>query len=160
MIETNALVDRWVAGWSDSRQMHGRRDGDGWLVEVAAETRSQEYVCARPSLPELHRLVAATTGPDVWLTLVGTLDAQSLDAVAALDPVTSDERMMTASILPAPVPAQVRIEERGRVAHARIEVGGANSPPADRQRCAQETSYSIVLRQPQSSVAAASVVLS
>lgn len=104
--------------------MHGRRDGDGWLVEVAAETRSQEYVCATPSLPELHRLVAATTGPDVWLTLVGTLDAQSLDAVAALDPVTSDERMMTASILPAPVPAQVRIEERGRVAHARIEVGG------------------------------------
>lgn len=124
MIETSALVGRWVQGWSDSRQMLGRRDGDGWLVEVAAETRSQEYVSAAPSLPELHRLVAATTGPDVWLTLVGDLDAQSLDAVDALDPVISGECTMTASILPTPVPAQVRIEEDGRVAHARIEVEG------------------------------------
>ena len=125
MIEMSALVDRWVQGWSDSRQMLGRCDGDGWLVEVAAETRSQEYVSAAPLLPELHRLVAATTGPDVWLTLVGDLDAQSLDAVDALDPVTSGECMMTASILPTPVPAHVRIEEDGRVAHARIEVEGA-----------------------------------
>lgn len=124
MIETSALVDRWVQGWSDSRQMFGRRDGDGWLVEVAAETRSQEYVIATPSLPELRRLVTATTGPDVWLTLVGNLDAQCLDIVAALDPVTSDERMMTASVRTASVPAQVRITEHGRVAQAHVEVDG------------------------------------
>jgi GNAT superfamily N-acetyltransferase len=104
--------------------MFGRRDGDGWLVEVAAETRSQEYVSATPSLPELRRLVTATTGPDVWLTLVGNLDAQCLDIVAALDPVTSDERMMTAPVRTASVPAQVRITEHGRVAQAHVEVDG------------------------------------
>ncbi|WKK70294.1 GNAT family N-acetyltransferase [Rathayibacter oskolensis] len=101
-----------------------RRDGDGWLVEVAAETRSREYISVAPSLPELRRLVAATTAPDVWLTLVGDLDAESLDAVAALDPVTSGEGMMTTRIVPAEVPASVRIEVDGRVAHARIEVRG------------------------------------
>lgn len=104
--------------------MRRRRDGEGWLVEVAAETRSQEYVSSTPSIPELQRLVSATTRPDVWLTLVGELDAQSLDAVAALAPVTSDERMMTASILPASVPAQVSIDEHDRVAFARLELEG------------------------------------
>lgn len=78
MIMTNALVDRWVTGWCDSRQMARRRDGESWLVEVAAETCSQERITTAPSLPELHRLVAATTTPDVWLTLVGELDAGSV----------------------------------------------------------------------------------
>ncbi|KQQ05570.1 hypothetical protein ASF42_03100 [Rathayibacter sp. Leaf294] len=130
---TSALVDRWVEGWCDSRRMLGRRDGDGWLVEVAADTRSRESISAAPSLAELHRLVALTTAPDVWLTLVGDLDAQHLAAVAALDPVTSGERMMTAGILPAEVPQRVSIEVDGRVAHARIEVEGA---PAARGQAA------------------------
>jgi GNAT superfamily N-acetyltransferase len=120
----SALVDRWVQGWCDSRRMVSRREGEGWLVDMAAGTRSREYISAVPSLPELHRLVTATTGPDVWLTLVGDLDAQSLEAVAALDPVAGGECMMTAPILDRAVPAHVSIEEDGRVAHARIEVGG------------------------------------
>lgn len=125
MTETRALVDRWVDGWAVSRGMLSARDGDSWLVEVAAETRSWEYISESPSLPELYRLVAATAAPDVWLTLVGDLDAQSRGAVGGLDPVTSDERMMTTSIVPTASPANVIIEENGRVAHARIEVNGA-----------------------------------
>lgn len=124
MILTNALVDRWVTGWCDSRQMSRRRDGESWLVEVAAETRSHERITTAPSLPELRRLVAATTAPAVWLTLVGELDAQTRDAVAGLDPVTSGECMMTTRIQPSIVPAQVAIEQAGQVAHARIEVDG------------------------------------
>lgn len=121
---TNALVDRWVTGWCDSRQMVRRRDGESWLVEVAAETRSQERITSAPSLPELRRLVAATTAPDVWLTLVGELDAQIRDAVAGLDPVTSGECMMITRIQPGIVPTQVVIEQAGQLAHARIEVDG------------------------------------
>lgn len=124
MVVTSALVGRWVEGWCESRRMLGRRDGDGWRVEVAAETRSREYISAAPSLPELRRLMTATTAPDVWLTLVGDLDEQSTRAVAALDPVTSGECMMTTRILPAEVPTSVRIDTDGRVAHARIEVAG------------------------------------
>ncbi|MBF4636189.1 GNAT family N-acetyltransferase [Agreia pratensis] len=124
MAETRALVDRWVEGWTVSRRMLSARDGDGWLVEVAAETRSREYISASPSLPELHRMVTATSAPEVWLTLVGDLDAQSRAAVAGLDPVTSDERMMTTTIAPIALPTNVIIEEDGQVAHARIEVDG------------------------------------
>jgi GNAT superfamily N-acetyltransferase len=124
MVEMSALVDRWVQGWCDSRRMPRRRDGDGWLVDVAAGTRSREYVSATTSLPELHRLVTATTGPDVWLTLVGNPDAQSLETLSALDPVAGGECLMTAGIPDGPVPANVSIEEDGRVAHARIEVEG------------------------------------
>ena len=118
------LVDRWVAGWCESRGMLARRDGDGRLVEVASGTRSREYVIAGPSLPELRRLAAAVTAPDVWLTIVGDLDERGRDAVAGLDRVTSDERMMTTRLRQAERPAQVRIEEVGRVAHARIEAEG------------------------------------
>ncbi|NRD09313.1 GNAT family N-acetyltransferase [Rathayibacter agropyri] len=125
MLDTNTLLDRWIEGWMDSRRILGRRDGNGWLVEVAADTRTRERISAMPSLPELRRLVAATTAPDTWLTLVGHLDAHSLAAVAALDAVTSDERMMTTRVLPTAVPAEVRIEEDDFVAHASIEVGGA-----------------------------------
>ncbi|MBO0983546.1 GNAT family N-acetyltransferase [Rathayibacter sp. SD072] len=124
MVTTRALVERWIGGWCDSRRMLGRPEGDGWLVEVAAETRSLEYISAAPSLPELHRLVTATSAPDVWLTLVGELDRRSLDAVATLDPVTSGECMMTTRILPMNVPTRVHLEEDGKVAHARIEVRG------------------------------------
>ncbi|NRG39333.1 GNAT family N-acetyltransferase [Rathayibacter sp. VKM Ac-2835] len=124
MTVTPELVDRWVAGWCTSRGMLARRDGDGRLVEVAAETRSREYVIAEPSLPELHRLAAAVTTPDVWLTIVGDLDERGRDAVAGLDAVTSDERMMTTRLRTSARPPQVRIEENGRVAHARIEVEG------------------------------------
>ncbi|NQX03498.1 GNAT family N-acetyltransferase [Rathayibacter sp. VKM Ac-2856] len=108
--------------------MLARRDGDGWCVEVAAETRVREHVIAAPSLAELRRLVAEVTAPDVWLTVVGELDAELLDAVAGLDAVTSDERMMTIrlrdAVAPAALPAGVRIEAEGRVAHARIEADG------------------------------------
>ncbi|SKB00314.1 Acetyltransferase (GNAT) domain-containing protein [Agreia bicolorata] len=106
--------------------MLARRDGDSWFVQVAAETRSREYISASPSLPELRRLVNATTAPDVWLTLVGDLDEPSRAAVAGLDPITSDERMMTSSIRPSPAPANVRIDidEDGQVAHARVEMDG------------------------------------
>lgn len=124
MNASRELVDRWVAGWCASRGMLARSDGDGRLVEVAAETRSREYVVAEPSLPELHRLAAAVTTPDVWLTIVGDLDERGRDAVAGLDAVTSDERMMTTWLRTAARPPQVRIEENGRVAHARIEVEG------------------------------------
>ncbi|SMG48209.1 GNAT family N-acetyltransferase [Agreia pratensis] len=58
------------------------------------------------------------------MTLVGDLDAQSRAAVAGLDPVTSDERMMTTTIAPIALPTNVIIEENGQVAHARIEVDG------------------------------------
>lgn len=121
---TVALVDRWVTGWSTSRQMPRRRDGDGWLVDVAAETRSQERIAVVSSLAEIRRLVAATTAPDVWLTLVGELDASARGAVAGLDAVTTDECMMTAPIRPGAVPAQVAIDHDGSVAHARIDVDG------------------------------------
>lgn len=47
---TSALVERWVTGWCLSRQMSWRRDGESWLAEVAAETRSQERIAASPSL--------------------------------------------------------------------------------------------------------------
>lgn len=124
MVATRALVERWVGGWCDSRRMPGGREGEGWLIEVAAETRSLEYISAAPTLPELHRLVTATSAPNVWLTLVGELDRRSLDAVAPLDPVTSGECMMTTRVLPVEVPERVHLEEDGRVAHARIEVGG------------------------------------
>ncbi|MCJ1682874.1 GNAT family N-acetyltransferase [Rathayibacter sp. VKM Ac-2928] len=124
MVVSRELVDRWVAGWCASRGMLVRRDGDGRLVEVAAETRSREYVIAEPSLPELRRLTAAVTAPDVWLTIVGDLDKRERDAVAGLDPVTSDERMMTTRLRRAARPPQVRIETSGRVAHARIEAEG------------------------------------
>lgn len=118
------LVDRWVAGWTESRGMLARRDGDGWCVEVAAETRVREHVIAAPSAAELRRLVAGVTAPDVWLTVVGDLDAELFDAVAGLDAVTSDERMMTVRLQGAVVPAGVRIEAEGRVAHASIEADG------------------------------------
>jgi GNAT superfamily N-acetyltransferase len=104
--------------------MLARCDGDGRLVEIAAETRSREYVIAEPSLPELHRLAAAVTAPDVWLTIVGELDERGRDAVAGLDAVTCDERMMTTRLRRSARPAQVRIAVSGRVAHASIEAEG------------------------------------
>ncbi|NQX18183.1 GNAT family N-acetyltransferase [Rathayibacter sp. VKM Ac-2857] len=124
MTEMPELVDRWVAGWSESRAMHARRDGDAWLVEVAAETRSREYVIAAPSLPELRRLVGAVSAPEVWLTVVGELDADALEAVAGLDPVTRGERMMTTRLARTLAPVGVRLEAVGRVAHARIQLEG------------------------------------
>lgn len=124
MAVTRELVGRWVEGWCDSRQMHGRRDGEGWLVDVDAATRSREYVSLAPSPVELRRLLAAATTPEVWLTIVGDIDAASAEVLAGLDALTSGEHMMTAPVAPGPVPAQVRIEERGRVAFARIEVEG------------------------------------
>ncbi|MWV47984.1 hypothetical protein GRS96_01690 [Rathayibacter sp. VKM Ac-2803] len=124
MTEISALLDHWVQGWMLSRRMVGRPDGEGWLVEVDADTRARERISATPSLAELDRLVAATSGPDAWLTLVGDLDARSLEALAPLDRVTSDESMMTAALLPTPAPERVLLEADGPVAHARIEVDG------------------------------------
>lgn len=141
MVTTRALVERWVEGWCDSRRMLGHREGDGWLVEVSAETRSFEYISAAPSLLELHRLVTATSAPDVWLTLVGELDRRSLEAVSALDPVTSGECMMTTRILPTEVPTGVRLEEDGQVAHARIEVGGELAARGQAAVCAADVVF-------------------
>lgn len=107
---TSALVERWVTGWCLSRQMSWRRDGESWLVEVAAETRSQERIAATPSLAEAHRLVEATTAPDVWLTFIGELHASVGAAVGSLDRVSGSECMMTARVEPGSVPAGVVIE--------------------------------------------------
>ena len=107
---TSALVERWVTGWCLSRQMSWRRDGESWLVEVAAETRSQERIAASPSLAEAHRLVEATTASDVWLTFIGELHASVGAAVNSLDRVSGSECMMTARVEPGSVPAGVVIE--------------------------------------------------
>ena len=121
---TSALVERWVTGWCLSRQMSWRRDGESWLVEVAAETRSQERIAASPSLAEAHRLVEATTASDVWLTFIGEIHASVGAAVGSLDRVSGSECMMTARVEPGSVPAGVVIEHDGPVAHARIDIDG------------------------------------
>lgn len=121
---TSALVDRWVTGWCLSRQMSWSRDGESWLVEVAAETRSQERIATTPSLAEVHRLVEATTAPDVWLTLVGELHAPTAAVAASLDRVSEGECMMTARVDSGSVPAGVVIEQDGPLAHARIDIDG------------------------------------
>ncbi|MDF2580587.1 GNAT family N-acetyltransferase [Microbacterium arborescens] len=121
---TSAWVDRWVTGWCISRQMQRCRDGDSWLVEVGADDRSQERIVSTASLTEVDRLVAATSAPDVWLTLVGELDASMRDAVAVLDPANTSECMMSAYIQPGIVPTEVAIEQDGAVAYARIHVDG------------------------------------
>lgn len=110
---TSALVERWVTGWCLSRQMSWSRDGESWLVEVAAETRSQERIAATPSLAEAHRLVEATTAPDVWLTFIGELHASVGAAVGSLDRVSGSECMMTERVEPGSVPAGVVIEHDG-----------------------------------------------
>ncbi len=122
---TSAWVDRWVTGWCGSRQMPRRRDGDSWLVGVGTEDRSQERVApATASIAEVRRLVTATAAPDVWLTLVGELDASTRDAVAVLDPANTSECMMSTDIRPGIVPTEVAIEQDGSVAYARIHVDG------------------------------------
>ncbi|MFS0713647.1 GNAT family N-acetyltransferase [Microbacterium sp. 2P01SA-2] len=121
---TSAWVDRWVTGWCNSRQMQRCRDGDSWLVEVGADDRSQERIASTASLTEIDRLVAVTSAPDVRLTLIGELDASMRDAVAVLDPANTSECMMSAPIRPGIVPAEVEIEQDGRVAYARIHMDG------------------------------------
>jgi hypothetical protein len=74
------LVDIWVEGWALSRGAVRRRDGDAWLVEVAAATRSVERIVAQPTPTELTRLVDGTTTPDAWLSVVGPLDDVARDA--------------------------------------------------------------------------------
>ena len=132
--ELRDLVDRWVEGWSISRSAQASREGSGagssagsngaWLVEVAAATRLRERVVADPSVAELRRLVAATSDPATWLSIVGELDDGLRDTLKPLEPVTHAERMMTTTLSRRPTSDQVILEMDGRVAHARVEIGG------------------------------------
>jgi ribosomal protein S18 acetylase RimI-like enzyme len=128
--ELRDLVDRWVEGWSISRSAQASREGSGagssraWLVEVAAATRLRERVVADPSVAELRRLVAATSDPATWLSIVGELDDDLLGALKPLEPVTHAERMMSTTLRRRPTPDQVILEIDGRVAHARVEIDG------------------------------------
>ena len=125
MEQTIAAVDRWVAGWSISRGAPRERFGRGWRVEVAAETRSREYIIGCPSPEELRQFVSATAGrPDVWLSIVGEPDEGIRETVSALSPVTRDEMMMTSTVVPAAMPTAVILEQDGSVVRARIELEG------------------------------------
>jgi hypothetical protein len=81
--------------------MLGRREGEGWSIEVAAETRSLEYIGAAPSLLELHRLVTATSAPGVWLTLRPDRHLPGPEGVSAIA-VPSRVAGRSASVLPPP----------------------------------------------------------
>lgn len=124
MTELSILVDRWVEGWGDSRGMTRRRNGDTWTVEVASALRTREYVAASPSPDVFHGLVSQMTAPDIWFTIIGDLDPWLRDAAAGLPVVNLDERLMTSALGPTAIPTQVRIDEEGRVGHARIEIEG------------------------------------
>ncbi len=93
MEQVTELVDRWVAGWNISRGTTEERFGGGWRIEVAAETRSVEYVIAFPSAEEVGQFVAqAALRPDVWLTIVGEIGEGAREALAILEPLTHAER--------------------------------------------------------------------
>ncbi len=123
--QVTELVDRWVAGWAISRGTTGEQFGRGWRVEVAAETRSLEYVVALPSPEEVGQFVAQAAGrPDVWLTIVGDIDDDARAALSALEPLTHAEKMMTVAIARVELPHEILLEEDDAVARVRIEREG------------------------------------
>lgn len=117
------LMSRWTHGWAASRSLEVTAHGATLRVEVQDTTRTVELMAAEPD-NTLFAELADVTDEHTWLTVFAKSTIR-FSTGSALQCVTTDEALMTCSIVPSARRANVLIDSDGIRCDGRIEVDGA-----------------------------------